>query len=141
MSDSTLPPVAIGIITGVGLIALFIVFSPQLSVEPTRPIVDGTIWVARNTTQCADPWHEYYHDGSPPLLKPNQTLIDYFFEEKGIEILDREVLPNPDQSGFFCEACGCSNGSTLYVRIKSVDVVKLSQFGFIALSPQLPSDS
>ena len=140
MSDNTLQPVAIGLAAGVGLIALFIVLSPQLSVLPTEPDIniDGTTWVARNTTQCGDPWHEYYYDETPPILKPNQTLVDYFFEENGIIILDRAVLPNPDQSFTTCEACGCSSGLTLYLKVNTADVVKLNQYGFIVLSPHLP---
>ena len=143
MSDNALQPVGIGLAAGVGLIALFTVLSSQLSIQPTKPDtdIDGTTWVARNTTQCADPWHKYYYDRTSVVLKPNQTLVDYFFEENGIIILDREVLPNPDQSQAACEACGCSSGSTLYLKVDTADVAKLSQYGFVVLSPHLPPDS
>lgn len=139
MSDNALP-VSIGLAAGVSLIALFIVLSPQLPVRPTEPDIniDGTTWVARNTTQCADPWHKYYDDRTPVALKPNQTLVDYFFEENGIVILDREDLPNPDQSQVTCEACGCSSGLTLYLKVNTADVGKLNQYGFLVLSPNLP---
>jgi hypothetical protein len=97
--------------------------------------VERTLWAARNLTQCADPWHKYYEDPIQPLLKSNQTLVDYFFEDNGIAILDRVSLPNPDHNFAICEACGCYQGSTLYVKVDAIDAGRLIQQGFIKLSP------
>lgn len=116
-----------------------------LSDGATMPITvahaDGFAWLAMNTTQCSNPWDmEYMNEyrSNPSVaeeLQGEEPVVQWYFESRGIEILDIESVGYLPDNVAVCEACNCTSGETLYVKVASDNVEEMKDVGFVEKEP------
>ena len=117
-----------GLAAGCLLVSFFALVPIPLLGVPMSP--ENRTWVAKNVTQCSEPW-----DLSEP--KEEQTKYDLYFNARGIRIYDVQYIRYAPDDAFFCAACSCSSGSTLYLEVANFDVAKMKLHGFVEKEPQL----
>ena len=115
MPDNVIVPVVIGLAVGVSLIALFIGLPGQLSREQ--------VWVAKNTTQCSEPW------------QMEDTSLEGFFNDRGVRIYAIDTIRYLGEGTAVCQACTCTSGTTLYLKVDNSSVSTMNQYGFIVKTP------
>jgi len=113
--ENVIVPVVIGLAVGVSLIALFIGLPGQLSREQ--------VWVAKNTTQCSEPW------------QLQETSLEGFFNDRGVRIYAIDTIRYLGEGTAVCLACSCTSGTTLYLKVDNSSVSIMTQYGFIAKTP------
>jgi hypothetical protein len=85
-----------------------------------------TVWVALNTTQCADPWDDLQRQYNL------ETALQDFFKEQDVYFFkSREVPIYPEGEMASCSACICSSGKTLYLEVSKSDMGKMKEYGFV----------
>ena len=85
-----------------------------------------TVWVALNTTQCADPWYDLQRQSNLET-----ALKDFFKEQDVFFFKSREVPIYPEGEMASCSACICSSGKTLYLEVSKSDIGKMKEYGFV----------
>ena len=113
--------VCVGLAAGVALVAMFAIVSIPLLAAPVSP--DHRSWVAKNTTQCSEPW------------QLQDTTLKGFFNQRGILIYDMQSIGYLPPGSVVCEACSCTSGSTLFLQVAKNDVHKMKQYGFVEQVP------
>jgi hypothetical protein len=116
-------PVVIGLAVGVSLIVLFIVLSGQLSQGEQVDTQPQQVWVAKNATQCSEPW------------QMEDTTLEGFFSDRGVQIYGIQTIRYLGEDMAVCMACDCPSGSTLYLKVGKSGVPTMGQYGFILQSP------
>lgn len=130
MSDNVVLPVILGLLVGIALIAIFIFISDQQSQgQDGKLLPKQMIWVAKNTTQCDEAWDMEFQDNREELHE-GQTPLGIFLDKRDITIYDIEAIPYLPAGTAVCAACGCTSGSTLYLKVDAFDVTKMTQYGF-----------
>jgi hypothetical protein len=85
-----------------------------------------TVWVALNSSQCADPWDDLQRQ-----YNLDTTLQDFFKERDVYFFKSREVPIYPEGEMASCSACICSSAKTLYLEVSKSDIGKMKEYGFV----------
>lgn len=120
------------------LIVIFAVTSFNNSgFEPQNPENSTFVWVSYKPIQCnGNPWENYSASGDNTGfnlangLPSSQEVdaIESYYSEKNISIVDLKI--EVMKQGYFCEACTCPEGWTLYLKVSKQDAQKLKEDGF-----------
>ena len=102
-------------------------------------------WVAIDPIQChGNPWEADWiaqHPGEPypddpgkePFNDKVRDIVEAYYAQKGIEILDAQGVIWPP--GGLCDACSCPAGWTLYLLVSVDDVPAMLALGFRSEAP------
>lgn len=98
---------------------------------PTAP---ATSWLIKAPVQCnGNPWQMGTPRGdgmAPSYPDPELALIDNYFEDQGINLMELGLL-YPPKGGSVCTACMCGRGDYLLVRASNDDASRLvAEYGF-----------
>lgn len=113
--------VCVGLAAGVALVAMFAIVSIPLLAAPVSP--DHRSWVAKNTTQCSEPW------------QLQDTSLEGFFNDREVRIYAIDTIRYLGEDMAVCMACSCTSGTTLYLKVDNSSVSIMKQYGFIVKTP------
>jgi hypothetical protein len=109
-------------------------------------LIKGSTWVEIEPTQCGgNPWggisqNHYlpYKDSGPALSDAgNQVIKGYYENSVGVRVFEISSLWHGD--ALMCEACHCSDGTIVYLRIEESDLARMERDGFKIVTPKLDS--
>ncbi len=131
----------VGIVFGVGALAVALVVSPirlgpDSTMLPDRP---GAAWVSIDPIQCmGNPWEEDWlrsHDNGtwqqyPPDWESRRMIIMDYYAGIGLPVLDARQDSWNDE---VCDACSCPAGYTLYLQVWDHQVDDFVALGYEAV--------
>lgn len=98
--------------------------------------VPDKVWVAFNTTQCANRWDIDYADRQYSIdYEYGETIIKHYFKDWVIQVYKIRVEYLPMENIESCLGCSCASGKTLYLEVSSSGAMKIWHFGFVEQSP------
>ena len=100
----------------------------------------NTIWLALNTTQCANPWDNYIRESFRSKSNISDSdiekfYIDYFYDMHEVVIYDihqKNWLRGAyeEEEIGVCSACSYTSGKTLYLLVSYNNIGKMLEMNF-----------